>query len=227
MRKSSNVARADGFYKVLTLVGLAAALTAAGLTVWNSQRAQERAFALEAEVALVTAEVGRQQAEAGHIQKYLDRMSGLLAGRVIPGSAHYNFIADEVDKATKRLELNQFALQGSTAVAITKSSQTASLYRQRTDTLRIGGIIAGAGIVITFVGLLLWFWRVQRYVEIETQARMTTHLVEEIVARSRTEAVRLRTETTAEVDVAGAENMAVVTQRRVEIPPPPKIMHVA
>jgi hypothetical protein len=214
MRKGPNVHRADGFYKFFTLSGLALAVCAAGLTVWNVQRAQDRAFGLESEVAAVTAQVESQQAEVANIQKYLGTMTAKVQSATDVGTGHYNFMVDEVGKATRRVELGVLSLKGTASVATTKSSQIATLNAQRAKDIRIGGIVAGAGLVITFVGLGLWFWRVQRYVEIETQARMTTHLVEQIVARSRSEAFQAQR-------AVATEEMAVVSRRSRDIAAPP------
>lgn len=221
MRNRASINRAEGFYKFLTVVGLATAVCAAALTGWSVERAQDRAFTLESEVTALSAQSTSKQAEVKNIQDYLDRMTAKVQTATDPGTPHYNFMAEEVEKATKRVELSKLELMGIGEVAATKSLQIAKINSKREKDLRFGGITAGTGIVITLVGLVLWFWRVQRFVEIETQARMTTHLVEEIVARSRTDAARARL---ASMECPGPQpdEMAVVTRRTMDIPAPPQ-----
>jgi hypothetical protein len=205
-------ARADGFYKFLALVGLTTAISATGLSTWNIQRTQERAFTLETDVATLTTEVARQQAEVGHIQEYLDTMTAKVRTAVDVGTPHYNFMVDEVENATKRVERGQLLLKGATGVATLKSSQIATLNAQRGRTVQLGWIATGTGLVLTLCGLALWFWRVQRFVEIETQTRMTTNMVEALVAQTRIGAARAR-ESTPGMATATVEEKAVVSSR--------------
>lgn len=199
--------RADGFYKFLALIGLVVAVSSAGLAAWTVQRGQERIFGLQPEIAATSAEAERQQADIRRVQSYLDEMAGKVAAAKDRGTPHYNFLVDEVSKTTRRVEQAQLTVKAKTDVAEIKSLQITLLKERRQQDIRLGGIVAVSGLVLTVIGLICWYWRVQRYLEIETQARMTKHLVEEIVSRSQAEAVRSRDEN------AAAPEVAVVSQK--------------
>jgi hypothetical protein len=215
MQKSGT--KTDGFYKFIVLVGLAVGMSGAGLTAWNAQRSQESVFALESEVVALAADAAKQKSQLGHIQKYLDEMTAKVRTATDLGSPHHNFLVDEVKSTTKRVEQAQLEQKRTSAILDTKSSQIAMLRSQRGENIQRGGIAAGAGLGLTALGFILWYWRVQRYSEIESHARMTTHLVEEIVARSRTEAMRIH-------DVSGesVDNIAVVNSSLQEVAVLPK-----
>src|SRR5258708_8126560 len=165
----SNANRADGFYKYLVLVGLIVAVSSAGLATWSVQRGQERVFALEAEVAATSADAALQQADIRVVQSYLDGVNTRARAATDRSTPHYRLLEDEAGKATRRVELAQLAMKAKTDVAVVKSGQMTILSNQRKHDILLGGIVAGGGLVFTMTGLLLWYWRVQRYREIETQ----------------------------------------------------------
>lgn len=183
--------RADGFYKVLTLVGLLMLVSGAELGVWNVHRSEERIFKLQGEVTVMATDANHMRADIRHTQNsvYDARERVRSAGR---GTARYYALVEEAEKTSKRLEQERLDLRGLSDSARTKYHEMGALKVQSARDLWVGLSVGVLGLILTVTGFSLWYWLVQRFLQIETQARMTTHLVEEVVTRSRSEAVLAR-----------------------------------